>query len=372
MTEEPHDVNFTVLAPNFLSDDFGTLADTLSEFRFNVRAFGDVAHHGLVIRSVLRVRVGVVEHRYHAIIFHQIGNVSTLVRLAHAGRDSPMAEFTETQHQRGKWSAGSNQGVCGWVVAYRAGHLMTTNENQECAWGEPGDFIAEDGKSGEAILDELLPYPRVASFFYGAVRGALAASHFYSVSGGWYGDFSFCGGDLHVDNQQGEYAIVQFRDHECLGVLSSGDPWRAYDIQGGIASAPLPLRYPLELLVAELERWCSTQPTGLFWSHEGQLEGPEPFRVLYRFGFETMGTLLLSDKQWIPSFVDACQTELGIAEAIISVARRYCSDRCAVAVEPEVLDLIFPEGSPAREDALETVTSSDCATIILPPIQRST
>jgi hypothetical protein len=280
-----------------------------------------------------------------------------------------MAEFTDTQNQRGKWTAGSNQGLCGWVVAYRAGNLMTTNENQECAWGEPGDFITEDGKSGEAILDELLPFPSVAPFFYGAVRGALAAAHFYSVSGGWYGDFSFSGGDLYVDNQQGEYAIVQFREAECLGVLSSGDPCRAYDAQGGIASAPLPLKNSLELLVVELGRWSSTSPTGLFWSHEGQLDGPEPFRILYKFGFQTMATLLLADKEWIPSFVDGYGSESGIAEAIISVARRYCSYRRAVAVEPEVLEVIFPEGSPARENALETVTSPKCATIILPPNQ---
>jgi hypothetical protein len=284
-----------------------------------------------------------------------------------------MAEFTdEKQQKRGKWIRGSNQGVRGWIVAYRAAHLMTTNENQETGWGEPADFITEDGKSGEATLDELLPLPSVASLFYGAIRGALASSHFYSVSGGWYGDFQFCGGDLYVDNQQGEYAIVQFREEECLGVLSSGDPWREYDSERSIASAPQMLRNPLEVLVAELKRWCSTSPTGLFWGQEGQVAGPEPFRVLYAFGFETMGTLLLADKEWVPTFANAYDSESGIAEAIISVARQYCSSRRAVAVEPEILNLIFPNGSPAREDALETVTSRECVGIILPPKQRST
>jgi hypothetical protein len=247
---------------------------------------------------------------------------------------------------------------------------MTTNDNHECGWGEPGDFMAENGMSGEAVLDKLLPFPSVGTFFYGAIREALAASHFYSVSGGWYGNLSFCGDHCYVDNQQGEYAIVQFQENDCHGVLSSGDPWRKYDTNVGLASAPRRAKEALELLVAELNRWCSTSPTGLFWSDEGQLAGPEPFRVLYRFGFETMGSLLLTDKEWMPQFIEGCESRLETAEAIISVARAYYATRRAVVVEPEALELIFPEDSPARKGALATVSSAESAMFIVRPNHR--
>ena len=230
----------------------------------------------------------------------------------------------------------------------------------------PHDFGTNDGRNGDAILDELLPFPTVECLFYGAIRQAIADAHFYAVTGGWYGDLIFWGDFCYVDNQQGEYAVIQFCENGCLGVVSSGDPWREYDSNAGLAIAPLLVRSPIKQIIAELKRWCSASPTGLFWSNKGQLEGPEPFRVLYKYGLETMENLRLSNEEWIPRFIEGFQSKSQIAEAIVSVATRYCSSDRPVEMAPEHLAVIFPNASPARDKAMELVTKPGLAEIITP------
>ena len=48
-----------------------------------------------------------------------------------------MAEFNEKERLHGKWIHGPNKGLSGWIVAYRAGSLSTTNDNNEEGWGAP-------------------------------------------------------------------------------------------------------------------------------------------------------------------------------------------------------------------------------------------
>jgi hypothetical protein len=60
IVEEFHNIDVTMLAPDFVGNPFGTLANPPREFRFNGGAFRDVPHHCLVIVSGLRIPAGVI------------------------------------------------------------------------------------------------------------------------------------------------------------------------------------------------------------------------------------------------------------------------------------------------------------------------
>src|SRR5262249_8954232 len=75
--EELHNVDFPMLAPDFLGNPFGTLANPPREFRFNGGAFRNVPHHGLVIVSGLRIAAGVILLVCHTAIFHRSDERST-------------------------------------------------------------------------------------------------------------------------------------------------------------------------------------------------------------------------------------------------------------------------------------------------------
>lgn len=279
-----------------------------------------------------------------------------------------MVDFPQEEQKRGTWVNGPHAGQSGGIVAYRAGHLLTRDGDCQ-QWGDPKDFLTVEGQDGEAFLDERLPFPKIDTFYYGAVREAIASAHFHAVSGNWCGNVNF--GDKGqyccVDNQQGEDALVQFLSNLCVGVVSSGDPTRTYDVAMGISKAPLECQKALQDIVANHEQWFCRPATGLFWSDGDRLTGHEPFRILHSYGFETMEEFCLDDERWSTHFANGCDSTTKIAKSIIAVAKQYCLTRCPVEVSSEDLETIFPKNAPARDDALKAVTSTEYAVFIAPP-----
>lgn len=279
-------------------------------------------------------------------------------------------EFDQLEQEyRGKWIRGPHLGKQGAVIAYRAGSLFTTGHDGEQGYDNPADFVTDAGQEGKSLLEDLLPYPDFDTFFNGAIREAIAAAHFHAVTGEWYGDLNFTEGGKHcwVDNQQGEYGFVKFVDRDCVGVVSSGDPTRQYDWEEGILTAPPALQTGLREIAGTLEHWCHAPPTGLFWSDDGRLAGPEPFHVLYCYGFETMGSLILRDAHWIDAFEENFAGDTETASTIARVARKYCYNRRAAELSLHDWTRIFPVDAPARDDAMQAVTAADWVPIVVAP-----
>jgi hypothetical protein len=77
MVEEFHNIDVTMLAPDFIGNPIGTLANPPCNFRFNGSAFRDVPHHFHVIVSGLSLVVGILVLISHTAIFHRSDDMST-------------------------------------------------------------------------------------------------------------------------------------------------------------------------------------------------------------------------------------------------------------------------------------------------------
>jgi hypothetical protein len=75
--EESHDVDVTMLAPDFVCNPLGTLANPLPEFRFDGGSFRNVPHRCRVIVSRLRIAGRVIVLVHHSAIFQRSDEMST-------------------------------------------------------------------------------------------------------------------------------------------------------------------------------------------------------------------------------------------------------------------------------------------------------
>lgn len=271
------------------------------------------------------------------------------------------------EHWPGVWERGENAGRRGTAIAFRASNLCTqaNSDPSEVLFGPPSEFRLDDGRSGDALLANLMPFPRVDDFRYGCVREAILAAHWQATSGMWLGNANFSQGLYCVDNQEGETGLVAMTEDTCHGVLHSGDPFREYDLQSHLARVPDAVRPQLQELAEELERqwngYCS--PTCIFWAEGDRLAGTEEFPVLYAYGFETLQHEILDDDRWLETVVEE-EVDADAARAIIQVARRYVEAGTAVIPTPDELALIFPPDAPGRADGIQGISDEEYIAII--------
>jgi hypothetical protein len=262
----------------------------------------------------------------------------------------------------GVWTDGENAGQRVLAIAYRASNLyaVADDDASQYSFGPPSAFRLEDHRDGDALLRDLLPFPKTADFWYGCVREALLAAHWQATSGMWLGTANFSQGLYYVDNQQGETAIIAVSADSCHGVMHSGDPFREYDLPSHLAQVPDAFRPKLtelaEVFDHHFNQYC--RPTGIFWAEGDRLAGTEDFPVLYAYGFETMQHEILPDDRWLETVVEE-EADADAAHAMIEVAHQYVDASAAVVPSAEQVALIFPADAPGRAEAIAGVSDAD-------------
>lgn len=201
---------------------------------------------------------------------------------------------------QGVWLRGPHAGMRSIVDDVQGGLVRGTCANGGRVLGLPDDFLSDTGESGEQLLSLLLPKPRAAALFRGAIRESIAAlrslaTHGQQETRAWDDRNSYV-----VDDGEGNCGIVVFGSNGAVGAIYNHDAQCASDYNAMIATVPADqldaMRALIELPIFRVEH--AQKVTALFWTVDEYLCGPRPWHRVYACGAELMRRELMTDQRW--------------------------------------------------------------------------
>jgi hypothetical protein len=261
------------------------------------------------------------------------------------------------RHMPGHWTSGKNASQRGVIVDVCAGMICARRADGTLVMGDPSDFVAESGESGDALLSHLMPWPTWRSLFYGAVRESLAAAHSTAEDGvqdthAWETPIRYV-----ADDNQGNVGIIAFTADGAVAAISSRAPRRRFDYAQAIEAAPSDLKSAVATL-CDLPR-LSEGPgvTAVFWTAGEFIHGPEAWHSIYQFGAELFRRELLPNWAWETEGATHYSHTTPIAHlAITASSRARIRVPLLILSEKEFRQLI-PHRSPYEREATDLLLS---------------
>lgn len=254
----------------------------------------------------------------------------------------------------GRWNAGPNAGQRSTLYQVRAGLVFGLLEDGSSVLGNPSDFVADTGETGDAVLELLLSNPRALSLLRGTVRESLAAVYLVARLGqqetrAWDQYFRYI-----IDDGEGNCGVLDFRATGVVGALYRHDSRRAFDIDGAVSLAPVGQQEMLRLLVElPIFRYDERRTiTSIFWTEGGLLCGPEPWHKVYLFGGDLLRRELMTDHEWRREAREEDNLDEALIDLIIQITERLVP-LTPISLAGEELSVLIPENAPFRTEAFD-------------------
>lgn len=249
------------------------------------------------------------------------------------------------RHIPGHWISGKNVGRIGVLVDFAAGLIYARGSDGTLTMGQPDEFAAASGESGEDLLNAAMPWPSWRNLFHGAVREALAAVHSVAKIGiqdtnAWERPLRYV-----VDNNEGDAGLIEFSVDGAVAATSCHDPNRPFDSAEAIECAPLNLQDTIRRLCDAPLLRSAPGVSAVFWTEGEFVQGPEPWPRIYKFGAELFRNELLPHTAWQTEGALQYALTPELTDLVIAIANRATIRTPVVHVTERELDALIASGS---------------------------